>query len=96
MKRRYELTVILSPQLSSKDLAKKEKAIETLIKKQEGKLVKKDDWGTKDLAFAIDKQTEGKYRYYELELPGKALAVLDGEFKLVEGMLRYLFVRSEK
>lgn len=92
MKRRYELTVVFSPQLSSTDLTKLEKSVKSLIEKAGGKVVKKDDWGTKKLAYAISKQTEGIFRHFVVELSSTGPAELDREFKLLQGILRHLLV----
>jgi small subunit ribosomal protein S6 len=88
--------VIFSPQLSSTDLTKKAKNVEALVKENKGKVVKVDDWGTKDLATPIRKSSKGAYRHFIVELPGEAITKLDREFKLTEEILRYLFVVSEK
>ncbi len=94
MKRRYELTVIFSSKLSSADLTKIIKAVETQIKKNDGKIVKTDEWGKRTFTYPIDKQTEGVYRHYVVEIPGDALGKLSHEFKLMEEILRYMFVKE--
>lgn len=96
MKRRYELTVIISPQLTSTELTKTLKKIETLISKLKGKVVKKEDWGSKDLATPIEKETKATYSHFILELPTEAISQLEKEFKLTSGLLRYLLIQSEK
>ena len=92
MKRRYELTVVYSPQLSSTNLTKVEKSIESLIEKAGGKVVKKEDWGTKKLTYSIAKQTEGVYRHMLVELPPDGPAAVSREFRLMGAVLRYLLV----
>lgn len=92
MKRRYELTVIFSSQLSSTEHSKAVKKLETLLKKQEGKVVKKDDWGKRQLAYPIQKETEGVYTHFVVELVPDSLEKLRQEFELTQEMLRYLFV----
>lgn len=96
MKRRYELTVIISPQLSLTEIKKVIKYIESLIGKYEGKVVKAEDWGQKELMTKIKKQTTAFYRYFEIEIEGTKIKEIDREFKLEENILRYLFVASEK
>lgn len=96
MKRKYELTVIFSPQLSSSDLTKAQKTIKDLVAKVDGKIVKSEDWGTRKLAYEVNKQTEGVYRFFIVELPPDALSKLDREFKLLTEILRYLFVIFEE
>lgn len=95
MKRRYELTVIFSSQLSSKQLTEAEKATEDLIAKVGGKVVKKDDWGIRQFTYAINKETEGAYRFFIVELATDAGVKLEREFKLESRILRYLLIRDE-
>ncbi len=94
MKRRYELTVIFSSELPSADLTKTIKKLETQVKKSEGKIVKTDEWGKRTFTYPIAKQTEGVYRHYVVEISGDALGKLSHEFKMMEGILRYMFVRE--
>lgn len=96
MKRTYELTVVLSPQLSPTDLTKLEKSLESLIKKVEGQVNKKEDWGTKELNYPISKQVSGAYRHWQVELNPEAVEKLDRELKLTEGLMRHLIVSAEK
>jgi small subunit ribosomal protein S6 len=96
MKRRYELTVVFSPQLNSSDLTKLNKSVDSLIKKVSGKVIKKEDWGTKKLSYTIAKQTDGVYRHFIVEMPAEGPAGLDKEFKLLDGVLRHLLVVEEK
>lgn len=94
MKRTYELTVIFSPELTSEQLKKTEKNLEDLIKKYEGSISKREDWGTRELAFPIAKNTKGTYRFFKIDIPGKSLKELDRELKLKSEIIRYLFVRE--
>ena len=96
MKRNYELTVVLSAQLSSTDLTKLEKSIESLLTKVEGKVQTKEDWGSRKFTYEIQKQTEGYYRHMIVELPSDAVDKLRSELMLLQGLLRYLIVVQEK
>jgi small subunit ribosomal protein S6 len=96
MKRKYELTVVFSPQLSSSELTKLNKSVGSLIEKAGGKVVKKEDWGTKKLSYAIAKQSEGVYRHFIVDMPSDGPAALDRELKLLQGILRHLLVIKEK
>jgi small subunit ribosomal protein S6 len=94
MKRRYELTVILSPELSSTDTKKITTSIADLIKKHKGKLVKEDDWGVRELSYSIKKHAQGAFRFYLVEIDGGALKALSQSFFLTEDLLRFLIVKA--
>lgn len=92
--RDYELTFIISAELTGakekKVLDNIEKTIETLG----GKLGKKDEWGKKRLAYPIKKKTEGVYFLFDLSLPSSKVASLDRELEINEDVLRHLIVKD--
>ncbi|OGY18286.1 MAG: 30S ribosomal protein S6 [Candidatus Chisholmbacteria bacterium RIFCSPLOWO2_01_FULL_50_28] len=90
MKRTYELTVVF-PQ-ASVDLTKITKSLENLIGKAEGKVVSREDWGERELAYPIKKQKKGVYFLYLVELSVDKVAQLDKELRLMSELLRYLIV----
>ena len=96
MIRKYELTVVLSPQLNEKDLQAKIDWLEKLVEKAKGKLGKLDDWGKKVLAYPIKKETEGIFKFWPVELPGEAVAGVDRELMVQAGILRHLLVVVDK
>lgn len=91
----YELTIVLDGNATS---AKKKAVLEKiakLVKTHEGKVVKEEDWGKKDLAYRIKKALTGQYLYFELELEKdkvKAFSTLVGR---LEEVIRYLLVKKE-
>ena len=93
--RLYELTLVVSPDITSE----KQKSLITKIKKiitgLEGKVVKEEDWGKKELSYPIKKQTTGCFFYWEIELPEKTVADFDNKIKTEEEIIRYLLVRKE-
>jgi len=90
--RKYELTVVLSPQLNGEDVKKAAGAVEAVVEKVKGKVEKKEEWGKKELAYPIKKQTEGIYVLFNVELAGKELVRVDKELKLMDDILRFLIV----
>lgn len=96
MKRNYEMTVIFSPQLSETKLSKTQKSVLALIEKGKGKVKKKEDWGTKILATPIKKETEGIYQHLVIEIPPESIGEIRKQIRLIDGVMRYLFVLVEK
>ncbi len=92
---KYELTVVIDGKSS---VAKKKTVkanVEKLIKVSKGKIIKEDDWGTKDLAYTIDKSDSGIFFYYDLELGSEGVKNIPQKLKLEEDVIRYLLVRKE-
>ena len=59
----------------------------------DGKVVKEDLWGARDLAYSIKGQTKGFFAHLEVEADPKNAKGLDKTLKLEEDILRYLLVR---
>lgn len=88
----YELAVILHPDLEI-DLQKPLKKIENQITELEGKVVSRDDWGKRKLAYPIKKQGFGVYFIYLLELPPTALNRLEKTLNITDEVIRHLIVK---
>src|SRR3990167_5177133 len=91
----YELTIVLPGKATP---AKKKDAIarvEKIVKAVDGKITSSDDWGVKELAYTIKKNTAGAYVYFDLELPTSAVAGVSEKVKLEDDIIRYLLVRHE-
>lgn len=91
----YELTIVLPGKATA---AKKKDAVsrvEKIVKANGGKVVKEDDWGVKELAYSIKKNTSGAYLYFDLELPTSAVASVNEKVKLEDDIIRHLLVRKD-
>ena len=92
--RDYELTLILDPKLKDKDFKGLEEKIEKLLKDAKVKIEKKDDWGTKDLAYPISKSNQGRYLFFVLKADPSSFVELEKKLRLEEKIIRYLLVRN--
>jgi small subunit ribosomal protein S6 len=88
----YELVVLLHPDLEI-DLEKPLKKVEGLIADQKGKVVKRDDWGKRKLAYQIQNQDYAIYVYFEVELPKTNISKLDGLLNITDEVVRHLLVK---
>lgn len=96
MKRQYELTVVFTPVLKEKGLSGAIGAVESLIKKQKGKVLEMEEEGKLRLAYPIAKFTEGIYLFWKLELPSETVVKFENELKLQKGVLRQLLIRADE
>lgn len=55
-----------------------------------------EEWGLRDLAYRIEKQTRGYYVILRHHSSGRAVEELERTMKLSDGVLRYLTVRVDK
>ncbi len=93
MERKYELLFLLNPSLNDKEVLELKKAIE---KKIDGKVVKQEDWGKKELAYDIKKQKEAIYVLYYIEAKPENIEVLKKFTLIKKEILRELIIKHEK
>ena len=92
----YETVFILNPVLSDEQIKETVKKFEDLLVSKGAKMIAKEDWGLKKLAYAIQNKKSGFYHLFEYEVSGEVIANLDLELKRDERIMRYLTVRMDK
>lgn len=92
----YELCVLSPVNLSQKEEQTLLSGIEELFAEAEGKLVAKDAWGRRGLAYRIKKQTEGNFVIYYFEVNPQKLKEVDKQLRILPNVLRHLIVKPPK
>lgn len=90
----YELVVILNANQNEDEITRTLGKINDLITKLGGTVTETNPWGNRKLAYPIKKQTEGHYVLEKVQIKQTALKELDSNFKLIDDILRYLFIRE--
>lgn len=90
----YEIAVVLHPDLEI-DLDRATGKIEKVIESNKGKIVKKDNWGKRKLAYKIKKQDWGIYVFYQAQLDPANIAKIDSSFRITSEIMRYLIISLE-
>lgn len=91
----YETLFIVHPERAAriKEFVERFKKV---IEGQDGALSQVDEWGMRDLAYRIDKQSKGHYVLLRYNATGRTVEELERNLKLTDGILRYLTVRAEE
>jgi small subunit ribosomal protein S6 len=92
----YECTFIARQDLSKADVEKIADQLAASIEKAKGKVVKREYWGLKALAYEINKNRRGHYMMLGLDAGGAAIDALRHELRINEDILRSLEVKVEK
>jgi small subunit ribosomal protein S6 len=92
--RNYEVAVLLHPDLEI-NIEAATKKIEQIITTAGGKVVKKDSWGKRKLAYPIKHQEWGLYVFYGVEMPAESVAKINQKFRITEEIMRYLVISLE-
>jgi small subunit ribosomal protein S6 len=93
--RRYEMMVILDPQLDERTVAPSLDQFLGVVKTQGGSIDKVEIWGKRRLSYEIDKRTEGIYAVVDLSCTPAAVAELDRQLSLSESILRTKVLRRD-
>ncbi len=86
--RRYELMVILDPDLEERTVAPSLETYLKIIKESGGRVDKLDIWGKRRMAFEIAKKSEGIYAVVDMHCEPAAIKELDRQLNLNEAVLR--------
>jgi len=66
-----------------------------VIEGQNGTAIQVEEWGLRDLAYRIEKQSKGYYTLFQYQGTGQTVQELERNLKLADGILRYMTVRSD-
>lgn len=91
----YELTYILRPDLNNSEIEELMGLFETVITERQGRIVKRENWGLRKLAYPINKSSKGTYVFLGLECNAEALHELERKLRLSESVMRNLTVRVD-
>lgn len=92
----YETVFILNPVLSEDQIKETVKKYEDFLTSKGAKMISKEDWGLKKLAYPIQKKKSGFYHLFEFTAEGEIVNQLETEFKRDERFMRYLSVNLDK
>lgn len=96
MERKYEGCFLLKPELSEEENAKEMSYIESQISENGGKIVKRDVWGKKYLAYPIKKKKEAFYYIVYFTAPPSSLSSVSDGLRRRENIMRYLFLQKKR
>jgi small subunit ribosomal protein S6 len=93
--RRYELMVILDPNVEERAVTPSLDQFLGVVKNDGGSVEKVDVWGRRRLAYDIQKKSEGIYAIVDLTAEPATVKELDRQLNLNETILRTKVIRPE-
>lgn len=90
---RYEELVLLSPELGVEECREIVNNFSAIVEREGGSVLKIDDWGVKDTAYPVRKFNRGRYVRMELSMPGQAVAELERNVRIADGIFKFITVR---
>ena len=94
--RDYELVMILSPEATESEAAATARRISTMIADGGGSVSHQENWGSKRLAYPIQRFIEGNYFIMRCVMDTRAASELDKTLNAAQDVLRHLIFKLEK
>ena len=92
----YETVFILNPVLSEDQIKETVKKYEDFLVSRGAKMISKEDWGLKKLAYTIQHKKSGFYHLFEYKVAGEVISPFELEFRRDDSIMRYLTVALDK
>lgn len=92
----YETVLIARQDLSETQVKELTETLTKLISDNNGKVLKKEQWGLRSLAYKINKSRKGHYTLIEFEAPGQTVIELERVMRINEDVMRYLTIKLEE
>ena len=92
----YETVFILNPVLSEEQIKETVKKYEDFLVSKGAKMINKEDWGLRKLAYPIQNKKSGFYHLFEYTVDGAVISPLELAFRRDERFMRYLTVKLDK
>ena len=93
---RYETVFILNPVLSEYQIKEAVQKYESFLTIRGAKIINKENWGLKKLAYPIQKKKSGFYLLFDFQISAEHLAAFELEFRRDDSVMRYLTVKLDK
>ena len=92
----YEHTIIARQDASPSEIKQLTEKYSNIVEKNDGEIVKTENWGLLNLSYLIKKNKKGSYIHFKLKGNGKIINELEKNELLDKKLLRSLTVRVKK
>lgn len=91
----YETVVILRPDLDDADTKEHVEKLETIIADNSGKMLLKDEWGKRKLAYPIENHLKGHYVLFNFLGPASAIDEIERKIRINDRIIRFMTIKLE-
>ena len=89
----YEHTIIARQDASPSELKQLTEKYSKIVEKNEGEVVKTENWGLLNLSYFINKNRKGSYIHFKIKGKGKVVEELEKNEAIDKKLLRYMTVK---
>jgi len=92
----YEHTIIAKQDTSPSEIKQLTEKYSKIVEKNEGQIVKTENWGLMNLSYLIKKNKKGSYIHFKIKGNGTVIDELEKNESIDKKLLRYLTIRVKK
>ena len=92
----YEHTIIARQDTSPSEIKQLIEKYSKIVEKNDGEVVKTENWGLINLSYLIKKNKKGSYIHFKIKGNGEVINELEKNESLDKKLLRYLTVKVKK
>ena len=92
----YEHTIIARQDASPTEIKQLTEKYSKIVEKNEGEIVKTENWGLLNLSYLIKKNRKGSYIHFKIKGNGKTIEQLEKNESIDKKLLRHLTVKVKK
>ena len=92
----YEHTIIARQDASPSEIKQLTEKYSKIVEKNEGEIVKTENWGLLNLSYLIKKNRKGSYIHFKIKGKGSIINELEKNESIDKKLLRYLTVKVKK
>ena len=92
----YEHTIIARQDTSPSELKQLTEKYSKIVEKNQGEIVKTENWGLMNLSYLIKKNRKGSYIHFKIKGNGNLIDELEKNESLDKKLLRYLTIKVKK
>ena len=96
MSRMYETIYIVQPDLGDEEIKALSTKVQDIVANMNGDFKRLEDWGTRKLAYPINKNPRGRYFYLRFDGDSALIAELERRLRLDDKVIRYQSVKLEQ
>ena len=92
----YDHTIIARQDVSPTELKHLTEKYSKIVEKNDGEIVKTENWGLLNLSYLIKKNRKGSYIHFKIKGNGKVIEQLEKNETIDKKLLRHLTVKVKK
>ena len=92
----YEHTIIARQDASPSEIKALTEKYSKIIEKNQGEVVKTENWGLLNLSYLIKKNKKGNYIHFKIKGDGDLIKELEKNERIDKNLLRYVTIRVKK